>query len=263
MSILLHVSPSVLDKFQAWLESESSWEEYYGQSENPPFSLAEWDQKLEQELVDACNGVQSPSTRAANLGTCLNEALDCILLGVSSTREDVQLESSVGEIHAKKDLDSFRFHTTDVINLKSYVENCTPQKLVSATINTDYGEVQLYGYPDYFTSAVVTDLKTTSRYEGGKFRDKWQRYVYPYILDKNGLIPDYKNFTFLVCKVSGDNKYNPFVELELFKETYTDPLASFESIIRGHVERFIEWWMHKSKEGVVNSYLKGERTNKK
>lgn len=263
MNVLLHISPSVLDKFQAWLESESSWEEYYGQSDNPMFSLAEWDQKLEQELIDACNGVQTPSTRAANLGTCLNEALDCLLLGVKSTRDDVHLESTLGEIHAKKDDDTFLFHTSDVINLKSYVENSTPQRLVSATIKTDYGDVQLYGYPDYFTAKDVIDLKTTGRYEAGKFRDKWQRYIYPYILDKNRLVPEYRSFIFLVCKVTGDNKYNPMTELELYTETYTDPLASFEIIIRNQVERFIEWWMQKSKEGIVNSYLKGERINKK
>lgn len=262
MSVMLHVSPSLLDKFQDWQGSETSWEEYYGQSEEPKLSLTEWDEKLEQELIDACNGVEKPSSRAADLGTCLNEALDCILLGQPSTREDVVLSSTVGEIHAKKGENEFIFHTTDVVNLKSYVESCAPQKLVSACIETCYGTVQLYGYPDYFNynkGNVVIDLKTTSRYEAGKYRDKWQRFVYPYILDKQGLLDDYKAFLFLVCKVTGDNQYNPCVELQLFSEMYTDPLASFESRIRGQVERFTEWFMECRRKGIVNDRLIGER----
>lgn len=259
MSILMHLSPSILDKFQDWLGSETLWEEYYGQSEEPKLSLAEWDEKLEQDLIDACNGVETPSSRAADLGTCLNEALDCILLGLASTRDDVVLSSTVGEIHAKKGENEFIFHTSDVVNLKSYVETCTPQRLVSATIKTCYGDVQLYGYPDYFKSSVVIDLKTTSRYEAGKYRDKWQRFVYPYILDKQGLIDDYKAFLFLVCKVSGDNQNNPYVELQLYTETYTDPLASFEDRIRGQVERFTEWFMECRRKGLVNDRLIGER----
>lgn len=258
-NVLLHVSPTMLDKFQAWLESESSWEDYYGQSDEPKFSISEWDEKLEQDIIDACNGVETPSSRAADLGTCLNEALDCVLLNKASTRDDVKLTSDNDTVTAVIGENNFLFHKSDIINLKSYVSSCTPQSFVSAIIDTAYGPVQLYGYPDYFKADTVIDLKTTSRYESGKYRDKWQRYVYPYILDKNGLIPDYKQFDFLVCKVSGDNSYNPFVELQLYTETYTDPLPSFEQHIRCIVERFIEWFTQKYEQGIVNDRLLGER----
>lgn len=258
----MHMSPTLLDKFQAWQESESSWEEYYGQAESPSLSMAEWDEKLENDLIDACNGVVTPSSRAADLGTCLNEALDCVLLHQASTRDDVKLSSNDGIISAVKEPNTFLFHSDDVVNLKSHVLGCQPQILVSANIETCYGTVQLYGYPDYFKSDEVIDLKTTSRYEGGKFREKWQRYIYPYILNQLGMIDDYKQFTFLVCKVSGETKDNPFVELQLYNETYTDPLASFEDRIRGQVERFIEWFDDYHTKGIINDRLMGERINK-
>ena len=263
MAVLMHLSPTLLDKFQAWQESESSWDEYYGQADSPAYSMAEWDEKLEKDLIDACNGVQQPSSRPADLGTCLNEALDCVLLKQASTRDDVKLSSKDGAITAVKEPYTFLFHTEDIINLKSHVLGCTPQILVSANIETCYGTVQLYGYPDYFKSDEVIDLKSTSRYEGGKFRDKWQRFIYPYILDKLGLINDYKQFTFLVCKCSGVTQANPFVEMQLYNETYTDPLASFEDRIRGQVERFIEWFNEYHSKGIINDRLMGERNSKK
>lgn len=259
MDVLLHLSPTLLDKFQGWQESEKSWEEYYGQADEPAYSLSEWDEKLEKELIDACNGVVTPAGRAADLGTCLNEALDCVLLNVPSTRDDVKLRSSNGSITAIIGENKFLFHSDDIKNLKSYVDGCTPQAFVDASIDTSYGKVQLYGFPDYFKSDVVIDLKSTSRYEGGKFRDKWQRYIYPYILNQNGLIPDYRQFTFLVCKCSGETKENPFIEMQLYNETYTDPLASFEDIIRGQLERFIEWFLEGRRKNLINDRLMGKR----
>lgn len=262
MSVLMHISPTLIDKFQGWQESESSWDEYYGQADSPAYTLAEWDEKLEKDLIDACNGVFTPAGRAADLGTCLNEALDCVLLRVPSTRDDVKLSSADGSITAVMGANTFLFHSDDIKNLKSYVEGCTPQALVDATIDTCYGKVQLYGYPDYFKADTVIDLKSTSRYEGGKFRDKWQRYIYPYILNQRGLIPDYKQFTFLVCKLSGETQANPFIEMQLYNETYTDPLASFEEIIRGQLERFIEWFLEGRRQNIINDRLMGERQSK-
>ena len=122
MSVLMHISPTLLDKFQGWQESESSWDEYYGQAEDPTCTLAQWDVKLEKDLIDACNGVFTPAGRAADLGTCLNEALDCVLIHVPSTRDDVKLSSADGTITAVMGANTFLFHADDIKNLKSYVE---------------------------------------------------------------------------------------------------------------------------------------------
>lgn len=258
----MHISPTLLDKYQDWQESEISWENYYGKNEDPSVSLAEWDEKLEQQLIDACNGVETPSSRPADLGTCLNEAVDCILLDVPSTRDDVKLSSEIIlTIVAEKGNNKFYFHKEDVVNLASYVEDCKAQEFVSTFIDTKYGTIQLYGYPDYYNDTIVTDLKTTSYYESGKFYDKWQRYIYPYILSKSGKIKNYKAFEFLVCKVSGETAQNPYVELTLYKETYTDPLASFETHIRTGLERFYEWFIDYHKKGIINNRLLGLREN--
>lgn len=263
MSAFLHVSPSVLDKYQAWMDAENSWEDYYGDQETPSVSITDWEKKLEDELIDACNGVETPSSRAADLGTCLNEAVDCVLLNMPCQREDIKIwQTDVDgnrSLVIEKTPNTFMFHPDDVEALATHVKGCTPQKMVSAYLSTNYGVVQLYGYPDYFDNTRVIDLKTTSRYDYGKFRYKWQRYVYPYILDRNGLIPDYERFDFLVCKVTGDTKRNPFVELQLYYETYTDPLPPFEEKIRTFVESFCSWFTRKHEAGIVNEKLLGNR----
>lgn len=265
---ILHISPTLLDKFQAWQESECLWNEYYGQSESPAYSLQDWDAKLEQELIDACNGVETESSRAADLGTCLNEAVDCILLRTSSTRGDVFLSSGhdgkndLGEcVFAVKGENRFMFHAQDVRNLATHFAGCVPQDYVTADIDTQYGKVQLYGYPDYYNPSTgeVIDLKTTRRYEWGKFRYKWQRLVYPYILRKSGRLATYKDFTFAVCKVSGDNDYNHWTELEMVRETYTDPVEGMGAVIRWAVERFCEWYEIQRKNGTCNDRLLGRR----
>lgn len=263
-----HVSPTVLDRFQAWQESESSWDMLYGDSEDPKYTLAEWDEKLEQELIDAVNGVEGEVSRSADLGTCLNEIVDCIILNRQSTRDDVFLQSmdvAVGDgafercVVAVKGENKFMFHRDDVVNLASWVKGYVPQDYVSAPIGTRYGEVELYGYPDYYAGSVCVDLKTTRRYEFGKFRYKWQRYVYPYILERSGKMDECVRFDFLVCVVGGDNGRNPFVELTMYRETYTDTVKEMESDIVGVCERFVEWYECAMEAGVCGGRLVGER----
>ena len=55
------------------------------------------------------------------------------------------------------------------------------------------------------------------------------------------------------------NQSNPFVEMQLYHEVYTDPLGGFENIIRGQVERFTEWFMESREKGIVGDRLIGER----
>lgn len=269
--IAFHVSPSILDKYMSMLDADQSWEHFYGMSEEPSVSLDEWRDKMLKELVDAVNGVVTPSSPAADLGTCLNEAVDCILLGQRSTRDDVVLQSGqaghdgthdMGEcVFAVKGENKFMFHAEDVVNLATHVRGMTPQELVSETIQTNMGCVQLYGYPDYYDpkSGIVVDLKTTKNYESGKYANYMQRYVYPYILTMSGKIERYRHFNFLVCKVTGNNKSNPFVELELFNETYTEPMLTIYQKLAEVVGGFVSWYDNMMYRGVCNDRLCGER----
>lgn len=257
-----HISPTLLDKFQAWQESESSWEEYYGSSEEPSVTLDEWDIRLENDLIAAVNGDKMPPSEAADLGTCLNEIVDCIVLGEGKTRDDVEISLEGGDgIKARKGENEYLFHKEDMRNLASWLKGYVPQEYASAEIETYYGKVQLYGYPDYYSreEGVVIDLKSTKRYEAGKFRYKWQRYIYPYILTKSGKMDMYMMFRFMVCKVSGGNTRNPWVELEMVNEDYTDPIMGMEDAIRGTVEQFIRWYRMAMEKGLCTDRLVGER----
>lgn len=269
--IVAHVSPSILDKYLSMLDADYSWDKYYGMSDEPAITQDDWRDKLYNELVDAVNVVVTPSTPAADLGTCLNEALDCILLGKRSTRDDVVLSSGqaghdgtldLGEcVFAVKGENKFMFHREDVVNLATHVKGMIPQDFVSANLQTEMGQIQLYGYPDYYDpkSGVVVDLKTTKNYESGKYDRYMQRYVYPYILTQSGKMEKYKHFNFLVCKVTGNSRYNPFVELELFNETYTDPLIRLTPWLEGVVLGFMMWYEGMMKKGLCNDRLCGER----
>ena len=46
---------------------------------------------------------------------------------------------------------------------------------MSAVIPTRYGDVELYGYIDELVRDTVYDIKTTSKYDFGKYEHGWQR----------------------------------------------------------------------------------------
>ena len=64
------------------------------------------------------------------------------------------------------------------------------------TIQTKYGEVEIYGVVDYLCFWKIIDLKGTSSYDLGKYSNHFQRHVYNVCLSDEGL--EFKEFEFLV-----------------------------------------------------------------
>ena len=238
------IYPSLLDGFQGLLDSDKNWDKFYGSSENPSISPAEYEEKVERELIDKINRVPFTS-EAASKGTAFNEIVDCIILRVPATRDDCEIHSNKeGYITAK--IDGFEFHYSTELAKKmaDLYEDAIPQYRLSAMLPTKYGLVELYGYADYLLYDSVHDLKTTSQYEFGKFEDHWQRYAYPYCLVESGDYEEVCDFTFDVLKWKAADG---ILDADYYKETYLYDHNQATAKLTLICEKFIAWLeLHRS-----------------
>ena len=255
-------SPSLLDAFQQYLDSEALYEQFYGRSEEPSLTYQEYEEKQFNELIDKINKVPSES-EAADKGSCLNEIVDCIVMDVKSTRDDIQVRSiktdadAVGTpctypcVAARKGEHEFYFETKFCQQVADYFKDSLCQLYVEAPIETKYGTILLYGYPDYVRGDMVYDLKTTSKYEFGKYSKYWQQHAYPYALTKSGKCKDIKAFEFTAFQLKGGTARMPIIYGDMYQELYTFDYRRSESLLKGISEQFYDF-INNNKERITN-----------
>lgn len=272
---------TLLDKFQTYLDTQaeeyfyqdegSSWHKNYSESEDTlHFSQEEVDALLKQELLDAINRVPHEPSEAASKGTALNEIVDCLIHNRKSDNEDIVIKllkgfnvergfgctDEVGKPifydyfleHVNKPciyagLDGFDFYF-DIGFCKSIVEyfkGSLSQVFTSAALETEYGEVELYGYVDELRENKVFDLKTTSRYEFGKYAKYWQRYIYPYTLIESGMCTEINSFEFTAYVLKGGTSRTPLITGVQYPEVYQYDHEQSKVLLKDICERFIEF----------------------
>ena len=234
-------SPTVLDKYFAYLHADEEFESPFNVDSEGCYkrSLEEISDELEQKLLDTINHVKGEPTEAMDAGTCLGEVVDRLVLNQKDGREDVKLWSDEGCVHAQMDDFSFEFSKELCLTLRNYFMGCVPQYHTEAILNTAYGDVALHGYIDYVDMDRIIDLKTTSKYEFGKYADYNQRLVYPYCMVKSGDMDKVHEFEFLA--VQWRKRVGQPWEGAINKEVYTIKMDALETELRSRVERFVEW----------------------
>lgn len=244
---------TLLDAYQDYLDSAEIYEKYWGSSDNPPCSLAEFQQKQFQGLIDRINRVPFDS-EAADKGTAFNEVIDCMVMfrpsskmsvervykqvvrgDVSGDAEerwaDVEYTDEVVGLNVYYNNRQFFFPIDLVHEVSAYYAGALCQQYMDGVLPTAFGNVLLYGYIDYIMPFSVHDLKTTSRYSVGKFKNHWQHKVYPYVLAQNGC--PITDFEYNVVEWGRGN--NTFTEHYAFdKENDTEQLQR-------HCEDFIRF----------------------
>ena len=241
-------SPSILDAFQQYLDSESLYEKFYGFSDTPKLSLQEYEDEQFKALIDKINRVPFDS-EAMDKGSVFNEIVDCIVMGVKSTRNDISLQTkkivgqdySLSYIEGRKGERVFNFDNDFCRTTADYFQDSLCQIYTEGTIDTNGGTVLLYGYPDYVRGDMVYDMKTTSKYEFGKYSKYWQRHVYPYTLVQSGKCTEIRAFEFTAFQMKGGTAKIPFISGDMFPEVYVYNHVESEQKIRNICERFIEF----------------------
>lgn len=253
------INPSLLQSYQRYLDSEVDAEDFSNSDRDTGEYKRTADEiaaEREQALLDAINRVEREPSEAADRGSCLNEIVDCIMLNEKSTRDDVVVKSSVYVhddeteqpcINAKMHDFSFDFDIAFCKSIAEYFKGSVPQHYCSATIDTKYGVVELYGYADYVTAdGRVCDMKTTSNYTFGKFANGWQKHLYPYCLIESGEMSDVSMFEYTVYQLKS-TVADPIIKGVQYREEYTYNHEYSTNQLRMICERFIEWLeVHKS-----------------
>lgn len=241
------IYPSILDKFQKFLDSDLVAEEFWNKKNDDyiltPDKMAE---RLEQELIDSLNRVNKQPSQAADKGTAFNEVIDCIIEQHPFEREDMEIFSAnefCGEckpnIQVKFNGWDFYFDSFLCKNVARYFKGCVPQYTCSAILPTVYGDVELYGYVDYIGTNKIYDLKTTKKYHFGNYEKYWQKHVYPYCLIESGEMEEVTEFEFTI--VQWQESANKPISGEIFKEVYTYSHEASKAKLTAVCESFIEW----------------------
>jgi hypothetical protein len=229
------IYPTLLDAYQGWLSSSETYQQYWGNSEDPSKTEDEFDKEQFQSLIDKINRVPMKweDSEAADKGTAFNEAVDCLIAGRKSEKMDLKSIRETGLITADYNKRQFIFPIALVREVADYFKGAFSQIFTEAILPTKYGPVLLYGYIDELLASSIHDIKTTGKYSAGKYRNNWQHVVYPYCLNYNG--NEVIDFEYNIVLLGTGTSYTTYTEYYRFDATKdTTRLQLF-------IERFIEF----------------------
>lgn len=210
------ISPTLLDSYFGYVNSNDIWEKYWGRSKSPAKTPNEFHKEKFEELIKSINREDREVGQAAQYGSAFNDVVD-IFLGnkVAGATTYGYCDSDYFVI-----IDNERFvFPLDLIKaVVSKVEGAICQQRLEGVISTRFGKVVLSGYSDHITSFNTVDLKTTGNYEPGQFRDNHQHKIYPYIMHQMGAPID--TFTYLVVEWYISKKDGRITRWEIFEEQY-------------------------------------------
>lgn len=194
--VVLSVYPTLIDSFY-WLEKMNFRED-----------------KL-QELIDKINRVpQKEFPLAAKKGVQFENLVNDIL--------DKKQVNKQGDFYLCED---FHFKTDIVDKIANKLVNAKQkQKYIQKIVPSEIGNIKIYGFVDYAYPEMHVDLKTTGKYQIGKFKDNNQHKCYSLIepiKQFNYLVTDFDRVyteTYVINKTMHDEfmhstlKFNKFLE---------------------------------------------------
>lgn len=226
----------------------------------------------EQELIQRINRVPSEPSFAASRGTALNNIVDAIVKG----ERIVQFPNYTGDgINNDADMyrtgdpenpvlgtmvDGFEFTFAEglVLDIADRVHDAVCQPLLSSTIVTAFGDVELYGYADYIIADTIVDLKTTSEYTVGKYRENWQHRIYPLLAVSSGMMERVYQFQYLVVEMKGTKQ--PF-DGKIYTEDYNGPLFKAEAELRAFLECDFLPWLESHRDKITDNRIFNNQQN--
>lgn len=222
--IKYRIYPSLLDAYADYRNAAEIWETYWGSSATPSKSLEDYCEEQYQSLIDRINRVPFDS-EAADRGTALNGLIDYMV----TRRTNVEItpwmkDEDVLGYQVGYNNRTFYFPQEMVTELSRYYDGCIAQVFVSGVFPTMHGEVELYGFADYVGMDCVYDLKTTSRYNVGKYAEHWQRVVYPLCLEQKGC--GIRDFEYNVVEI-GKSSWATYTEGYKVRENDRARLTAF------------------------------------
>ena len=242
-----NITASMLNGFQSMLDAAITAEQFWnidretGEYKRTPDEIA---LQAECDLINSINRCPREPMEAADKGTALNEIVDCLLLGKSSTRDDIKCSKAVTDggllyaLTAEINGFTFEFDIDMCRRLRDMYKGSMVQHYHEATMNTDLGIVTLYGYSDYWQGDTIRDLKTTKKYDFGKYERGWQRIVYPFCAVESGEAVAVDRFVYDAIQLT---ERSGIINGTHYPEEYAYGHIWASKMLRDGVCRFIEW----------------------
>ncbi len=255
------ITPSHLDAFQAFLDAEYDWGQWWGNSEEPVKSAEEYAAECEKKLIDQINRCPKEPIEVADRGTAFNEVVDMFIhnLGTAATRSDMDIRLSKSEpyyIYVKFNGFEWYFDTHLCTKVAERYPYSISQYPCGAPLQTSKGLVWLYGYLDEWVAYKISDIKTTGEYHFGKYERKWQKHLYPYAVVESGDCTEIQEFEYTVVKLSEPTKKDPIIHGEIYPEVYTNDHEQNRRLLQDICEQFIEWLEYR-REHITDSRIFG------
>lgn len=234
--------PSLLDKFERYCRAEQEFESRWNIDAEGCYkrTYEEVERELFVSLIDAINRVPFAS-EAADRGTAFNVLVDALLHGERPDGIPIRGDKQKDRLEAKVNDRTFFFSWAFVQEAADYFKGSVSQVAVSAMLPTRYGNVELYGFVDELRHDTVFDIKTTSRYEFGKYAGGWQRHVYPWCLLASGACREIRAFEYTAYKLDAPTVSRRTITGTQYPETFVYDHRESESLLREVCERFIEF----------------------
>lgn len=244
------IYPTLLDAY-SWLKAAETEDEH---------------RERERELLDKLSRRHVEPSYFASRGTALNRCVDAVLLGqtvdttvagmAEATESGVYRDGSPEEPALTTYVDGFAFRFAEqlVTALAENIGDAVVQPLLSATIDTTFGEVELYGYADYINGDRIVDLKTTADYTPGKYRDNWQHRVYPLLAVTSGMMERVHEFDYIVAELKSDRQP---LDGRIFVESYHGTLAASEYEVQMMLETDFLPWLENHRGEITNDRVFG------
>lgn len=269
------IYPSLLIGFQKLLDYEQVAEEPWNFSDGEyKLTPDEMYVKLEADLINMINRVEGEPIEAADKGTAFNEIVDCLIENRKSSIKDCIISTAYSPIgqsvlewinmHKSEIGENAYYRTMAILNKErriradingftfeydmelcrqtaDYFKGSVTQFKAEGSMETKFGLVRFYGYIDEWVGNKMYDIKTTSRYNFGKFENGWQRHVYPWCVIEAGLTTEIESFTYLVVEWAYQRKGEPITAKNVYEETYSYNHKESGDKIKDIAEKFIEW----------------------
>lgn len=162
-----------------------------------------------QELIDKINRVRTTDVEAVarmNRGTALNQLVD---MAVENGFDKVQTSIMIDGVE-------YSFPEDLIEHLALRLAGAITQYQCKMRIVVSGGKlVELYGYLDYLHTDKVIDLKATSSYDIGKYKDSMQRHLYPLCLIYDGHNVESFEFIAVEIKSAGCNVFSESYPLDM------------------------------------------------
>lgn len=138
----------------------------------------------EEELLARINRTGGTSPEAMR-GTAFNEVIDRMAAGYIP---ELYVDGARGDEHYLYNYERERYAFPRGVcdRMAALYRGSLTQQFVQGDIECRHGVVRLYGYADGVFPRSVRDIKTTKRYAAQKYRNSWQKVVYPYCVRQMG-----------------------------------------------------------------------------